>query len=58
MQTVGGAVLGYFVAQAFNGTVVPTVGGLLIFDLCVLMCFLIAEKGRLLQAPVSIPAVV
>src|SRR5262249_35725794 len=55
MQTVGGAVLGYFVAQAFNGTVVPTVGALLIFDLCILVCLLIAEKGRLFAAPVSIP---
>jgi DHA1 family bicyclomycin/chloramphenicol resistance-like MFS transporter len=58
MQTVGGAVLGYFVAQAFNGTVVPTVGALLIFDLCILTCFLIAEKGRLFEAAGSIPAVV
>ena len=30
MQTVGGAVLGYFVAQAFNGAVVPLVGARLI----------------------------
>ena len=56
MQTVGGAVLGYFVAQAFNGTVVPLVGALLIFDLCILACFLIAERGRLFAAPASIPA--
>jgi MFS transporter, DHA1 family, multidrug resistance protein len=56
MQTVGGAVLGYFVAQAFNGTVVPLVGALLLFDLCILACFLIAEKGRLFAAPESIPA--
>jgi DHA1 family bicyclomycin/chloramphenicol resistance-like MFS transporter len=58
MQTVGGAVLGYFVAQSFNGTVVPTVAALLVFDLCVLMCLSIAEKGRLFAAPVPIPAIV
>ena len=58
MQTVGGAVLGYFVAQAFNGAVVPLVGALLIFDLCILACLLIAEKGRLFAARGSIPAAV
>ena len=58
MQTVGGAVLGYFVAQAFDGTVVPLVGALLIFDLCILACLLIAEQGRLFAAPGSIPAAV
>ena len=58
MQTVGGAVLGYFVAQAFNDTVVPLVSALLIFDLCILACLLIAEQGRLFAAPGSIPAAV
>ena len=58
MQTVGGAVLGYFVAQAFNGTVVPFVGALLIFNLCILACLLIAERGRLFAAAGSIPAAV
>ena len=58
MQTVGGAVLGYFVAQAFNGTVVPLVGALLIFDLCILACLLMAEQGRLFAAPGSIPAAI
>ena len=56
MQTVGGAVLGYFVAQAFDGTLVPLVGALLVFDLCMLACFLMAEEGRLFAAPRSIPA--
>jgi MFS transporter, DHA1 family, multidrug resistance protein len=58
MQTIGGAVLGYLVAQAFNGTVVPVVGALLIFGLCILACFLIAEKGRLFAAPASNPPAV
>jgi DHA1 family bicyclomycin/chloramphenicol resistance-like MFS transporter len=46
-QVVGGAVLGTIVAQAFDGTVVPVVGGMLLFGLCTLACFLVAEKGRL-----------
>jgi DHA1 family bicyclomycin/chloramphenicol resistance-like MFS transporter len=56
MQTVGGALLGYLVAQAFNGTVVPLVGAFLIFNLCILVCFLIAEQGQLFAAPGSLPA--
>jgi DHA1 family bicyclomycin/chloramphenicol resistance-like MFS transporter len=56
MQTVGAAVLGYFVAQAFDGTVVPLVGALFLFDLCILACLLIAEHGRLFAAPVFVPA--
>lgn len=58
MQTVGGAVLGTFVAQVFDGTVLPVVGALLIFDLCILGCLLVAEKGRLFAAPGSIPVAV
>ena len=46
-QVVGGALLGTIVAQAFDGTVVPVVGGMLLFGLCTLACFLVAERGRL-----------
>jgi DHA1 family bicyclomycin/chloramphenicol resistance-like MFS transporter len=46
-QVVGGALLGAIVAQSFDGTVVPIVAGVLVFTLCTLGCFLIAEKGRL-----------
>ncbi len=56
LQVVGGAVFGTIVAQAFDGTVVPVVGALLVFGLCVLACFLIAEKGRLFAAAASNPA--
>jgi MFS transporter, DHA1 family, multidrug resistance protein len=55
MPTVGREVLGYFVAQAFNGAVVRLVGALLTFDLWILACLLIAEKGRRFAAPGSIP---
>lgn len=49
-QVIGGAVLGYFVAQAFDGTVVPVIGGIFVFGLCTLGCFLVAENGRLFRA--------
>jgi DHA1 family bicyclomycin/chloramphenicol resistance-like MFS transporter len=50
MQTVGGAILGYLVAQAFDGTVIPVLAGLLVFGVCILATFLVAEKGRLFPA--------
>lgn len=48
-QVVGGAFLGYLVAQAFDGTVVPVIGGAFLFGLCTLGCFLVAENGRLFR---------
>jgi MFS transporter, DHA1 family, multidrug resistance protein len=47
IQTVGGAILGWAVAQSFDGTLVPVIASLCIFGTCVLACFLIAERGRL-----------
>ena len=47
MQTVGGAILGWAVAQSFDGTLRPVIASLGIFGTCVLICFLVAEKGRL-----------
>lgn len=47
IQTVGGAILGWAVAQAFDGTLTPVITSLCIFGTCVLSCFLVAEKGRL-----------
>jgi DHA1 family bicyclomycin/chloramphenicol resistance-like MFS transporter len=49
-QVIGGAFLGYLVAQAFDGTVVPVIGGTFLFGLCTLGCFLVAENGRLFRA--------
>jgi DHA1 family bicyclomycin/chloramphenicol resistance-like MFS transporter len=48
IQTVGGAILGWAVAQSFDGTVRPVLASLCIFGTCTLACYLIAEKGRLL----------
>jgi DHA1 family bicyclomycin/chloramphenicol resistance-like MFS transporter len=47
MQTVGGAILGTFIGQQFNGTLVPNATGFVIMGLLVLSCALIAERGRL-----------
>lgn len=47
IQTAGGAVLGWAVAQSFDGTLLPVMAGLCIFGACVLVCFLVAEKGHL-----------
>lgn len=47
IQTVGGAVLGTFIGQQFDGTIRPVAFGYLVMGLCALACCLAAEKGRL-----------
>jgi DHA1 family bicyclomycin/chloramphenicol resistance-like MFS transporter len=47
IQTVGGAVLGTLIGQQFNGTLVPNAAGYVVMGLLVLLCVLIAEKGKL-----------
>jgi DHA1 family bicyclomycin/chloramphenicol resistance-like MFS transporter len=49
IQTVGGALLGWAVAQSFDGTLRPVMASLCIFGACVLVCFLFAEKGHLFR---------
>lgn len=56
LSTVGAALLAYGIAQAFDGTPTPVVAAFFIFGLCVLACFLVAEKGRLFQAHAPQPA--
>jgi MFS transporter, DHA1 family, multidrug resistance protein len=46
-QTVGGATLGTFIGQQFNGTLTPNATGYVVMGCLVLCCVLIAEKGRL-----------
>ena len=50
IQTVGGALLGYLVAQAFDGTVTPVIAAFGIFGFSSLACYLVAENGRLFGA--------
>jgi DHA1 family bicyclomycin/chloramphenicol resistance-like MFS transporter len=47
LQTVGGAVLGTFIGQQFNGTLTPNATAYVVMGSAVLACILIAEKGRL-----------
>lgn len=50
MGTVGGAVIGATIGQAFDGTALPMIGGFFLVSLMGLVFVLIAEKGRLFQA--------
>jgi DHA1 family bicyclomycin/chloramphenicol resistance-like MFS transporter len=47
MQVVGGALIGTFIGQQFNGTLTPNATAYVIMGVLVLGCMLIAEKGRL-----------
>jgi len=47
MQTVGGAVIGSFTGQHFDGTVTPVALGYLTVGILTLIGILIAEKGKL-----------
>jgi DHA1 family bicyclomycin/chloramphenicol resistance-like MFS transporter len=47
IQTIGGALLGGFVGQQFDGTVVPTVAGYFVLGVLALACVLVAERGQL-----------
>jgi DHA1 family bicyclomycin/chloramphenicol resistance-like MFS transporter len=47
IQTVGGAVLGTYIGQQFNGTLVPNAAGYTVMGLLALGCILVAEKGKL-----------
>ena len=46
-QTVGGAMLGTFIGQQFNGTLTPNAAGYVAMGVLVLGAALAAEKGRL-----------
>jgi DHA1 family bicyclomycin/chloramphenicol resistance-like MFS transporter len=47
VTTVGGALLGFYIGQHFNGTVVPLTLGFSLCGLVALAIVLVAEKGRL-----------
>ncbi|TWF49691.1 DHA1 family bicyclomycin/chloramphenicol resistance-like MFS transporter [Neorhizobium alkalisoli] len=50
MGTVGGALIGASIGQAFNGTATPMVAGFFTVSVIGLVFVLIAEKGKLFQA--------
>jgi DHA1 family bicyclomycin/chloramphenicol resistance-like MFS transporter len=47
IQTVGGALIGSYTGQHFDGTTVPAASGYVVTGILALVCILIAEKGRL-----------
>lgn len=47
IQTVGGALIGSYTGQHFNGTTVPAATGYFAMGVLALICILVAEKGRL-----------
>lgn len=47
IQTVGGAVIGSYTGQHFDGTTVPTALGYFLMGVAAIACILVAEKGRL-----------
>lgn len=47
IQTVGGALIGSYIGQQFNGTTVPVAIGYLAMGVLTLACILVAEKGKL-----------
>ncbi len=50
ISTVGGALIGFFIGQNFNGTVAPLTLGFAVCSLAALVAVLLAEGGRLFQA--------
>jgi MFS transporter, DHA1 family, multidrug resistance protein len=55
LQTMGGAVIGGLIGQAFDGTVFPISLSFALVGLASLICVLIAEKGKLFGS--GLPAV-
>ncbi|MFC3705706.1 multidrug effflux MFS transporter [Devosia honganensis] len=47
IQTVGGALIGGYIGQMFDGTTVPAALGYSLMGILGLVCILVAEKGRL-----------
>lgn len=47
IQTVGGALIGGYIGQLFNGTTIPVATGYLSMGILSLICILVAEKGKL-----------
>jgi DHA1 family bicyclomycin/chloramphenicol resistance-like MFS transporter len=47
IQTVGGALIGSFIGQSFDGTVRPVALGYFLTGVAALICVLVAERGRL-----------
>ncbi|MDB5623747.1 MAG: transporter [Devosia sp.] len=49
IQTVGGVIIGGFIGQHFDGTVVPVATGYFLMGSLAVVCILVAERGRLFR---------
>jgi MFS transporter, DHA1 family, multidrug resistance protein len=49
VSMIGASLIGFFIGQSFNGTVVPIETGYLACGLCALAAVLVAERGRLFR---------
>lgn len=49
ISTVGGALIGAWIGDHFNGTTLPLTAGTLVSGIAILICVLLAERGRLLR---------
>lgn len=49
VSTLGGALVGAAIGQAFDGTTVPLYGGFLLMGLCAFVVVAVAEKGRMFR---------
>jgi DHA1 family bicyclomycin/chloramphenicol resistance-like MFS transporter len=50
ISTIGGALLGFWIGQHFDGTTVPMTVGFAALGILALLLVLAAEKGRLFKA--------
>ncbi|WP_337271115.1 multidrug effflux MFS transporter [Oryzifoliimicrobium ureilyticus] len=53
IQTVGGVLIGGYIGQQFNGTVVPVAAGYFSMGVLCVLCILVAEKGLIFGADTS-----
>jgi DHA1 family bicyclomycin/chloramphenicol resistance-like MFS transporter len=56
VTTFGGALIGFFVGQHFDGTIVPLTMGFSALGTAALLIVLVTEKGRLFQPTAQAPA--
>jgi DHA1 family bicyclomycin/chloramphenicol resistance-like MFS transporter len=54
VTTFGGALLGFFIGQRYNGTVVPLTLGFSVYGVLAILVILAAERGRLFRSEASV----
>jgi DHA1 family bicyclomycin/chloramphenicol resistance-like MFS transporter len=60
LQTVGGAIIGTIIGQLYNGTLITNAAAWTMMGVLVVICALVAERGRLFGVSIeyrTVPAV-